>query len=30
MYVQPGDRIFRIADLSTVWVHVTVYEYQLP
>jgi multidrug efflux pump subunit AcrA (membrane-fusion protein) len=30
MYVKPGARLYRIADLSTVWVYVTVYQYQLP
>ena len=30
MRVDPGMRVFRIADLSTVWVQVTLYENQLP
>ncbi len=30
MKVDPGMQTFRIADLSTVWVLVTLYEYQLP
>lgn len=30
MRVDPGMRIFRIADLSKLWVQVTLYEYQLP
>ena len=30
MKVDPGMQVFRIADLSTVWVLVTLYEYQLP
>lgn len=30
MHVAPGMRVFRIADLSRVWVMVTLYEYQLP
>jgi membrane fusion protein, copper/silver efflux system len=30
MKVNPGMRIYRIADLSKVWVLVTLYEYQLP
>lgn len=30
MKVDPGMQVYRIADLSTVWVLVTVYEYQLP
>ncbi len=29
MYMKPGTRFFRIADLSRVWVYVYVYEYQL-
>jgi len=29
MYMKPGTRLFRIADLSRVWVYVYVYEYQL-
>jgi cell fate (sporulation/competence/biofilm development) regulator YlbF (YheA/YmcA/DUF963 family) len=30
MRVTPGTRVYRIADLSTVWVMASVYEYQLP
>lgn len=30
MRIEPGMRVFRIADLSTVWVIATVYEHQLP
>ena len=30
MHVDLGMRVFRIADLSKVWVMVTLYEYQLP
>lgn len=30
MNVDPGMRVFRIADLSELWVQVTLYEYQLP
>lgn len=30
MRVEPGMQMYRIADLSEVWVTVTVYEYQLP
>ena len=30
MNVNPGMRAYRIADLSKVWVMVTLYEYQLP
>lgn len=30
MRLDPGMRVFRIADLSKVWVMVTLYEYQLP
>jgi len=30
MKIEPGMQVFRIADLSKVWVLVTVYEYQLP
>lgn len=30
MRVEPGMQMYRIADLSRVWVAVTVYEYQLP
>lgn len=29
-HVTPGKRIYRIADLSRVWVLATMYEYQLP
>jgi RND family efflux transporter MFP subunit len=30
MNVNPGMRVYRIADLSRVWVMATLYEYQLP
>lgn len=30
MHVDPGMRLYTIADLSTVWIMVTLYEYQLP
>ncbi|MCP2598787.1 efflux RND transporter periplasmic adaptor subunit, partial [Candidatus Aminicenantes bacterium AC-335-L06] len=30
MFVKEGMDLFHIADLSTVWVYVTVYEYELP
>jgi Cu(I)/Ag(I) efflux system membrane fusion protein len=30
MRIEPGTRVFRIADLSTVWVMTTLYEHQLP
>jgi len=30
MKVDPGMQVFRIADLSRVWVLATLYEYQLP
>ena len=30
MKIEPGTRVFRIADLSAVWVQATLYEYQLP
>ncbi len=29
-YVKAGSDLFRIADLSTVWVLATIYEYELP
>jgi len=29
-YVRAGSDLFRIADLSTVWVLATIYEYELP
>jgi Cu(I)/Ag(I) efflux system membrane fusion protein len=29
-YVKPGEHQYEIADLSTVWVDVEVYEYELP
>lgn len=29
-HVSPASEIFRIADLSTVWVYVDVYEHELP
>lgn len=30
MYVRPGMNLYRIVDLSTVWVDAEVYEHQLP
>jgi Cu(I)/Ag(I) efflux system membrane fusion protein len=30
MYVNPGMRLYTVADLSRVWVYVDIYEYQLP
>ena len=30
MKIDPGMRVYRLADLSTVWVQATVYEDQLP
>jgi Cu(I)/Ag(I) efflux system membrane fusion protein len=30
MYVEAGDPLYTIADLSTVWLHAEVYEYELP
>ncbi len=30
MRVMPGERLFEIADLSTVWVIADIYEYELP
>jgi len=30
MYVQPGKELFSITDLSEVWVHADIYEYELP
>ncbi|MGK7346685.1 MAG: efflux RND transporter periplasmic adaptor subunit [Candidatus Nitrospinota bacterium M3_3B_026] len=30
MYVKPGDTLYELADLSTVWVYVDVYEYEIP
>ncbi len=30
MHMKPGSRFYRIADLSTMWVYVYAYEYQLP
>ncbi|MBI4583535.1 MAG: efflux RND transporter periplasmic adaptor subunit [Planctomycetes bacterium] len=29
-YVEPGKDLYEIADLSTVWVHADVYEYEIP
>ena len=29
-YIKPGENLYRIADLSTVWVYADVYEYELP
>lgn len=30
MYVTPSMKLYRIADLSTVWVYADIYEYELP
>jgi len=30
MFVEPGMNLYKIADLSTVWVHADVYETDLP
>ncbi|MBL7074453.1 efflux RND transporter periplasmic adaptor subunit [candidate division KSB1 bacterium] len=30
LHVMPGMDLYRIADLSTVWVYVDIYEYELP
>ena len=29
MYMEAGERFYRIADLSKMWVYVTIFEYQL-
>ncbi len=29
-YVKSGEHLYRIAELSTVWVHADIYEYELP
>ncbi len=29
-YVKPGENLYRIADLSKIWVYADVYEYELP
>jgi len=29
-YVQPGKTLYKIADLSSIWIHADVYEYELP
>jgi Cu(I)/Ag(I) efflux system membrane fusion protein len=30
MRIMPGDRLFEIADLSSVWIIADIYEYELP
>ncbi len=30
MYVKPGMNLYKIADLSTVWIHADIYEYEFP
>ena len=30
MRVEPGMRLYRIADLSTVWLYADIYEYEVP
>ncbi|GAB4335293.1 MAG: hypothetical protein Kow0099_07640 [Candidatus Abyssubacteria bacterium] len=30
MYAKAGMNLYKVADLSSLWVHVDVYEYQLP
>ena len=29
-YTKPGENLYRIADLSTIWVYADIYEYELP
>jgi Cu(I)/Ag(I) efflux system membrane fusion protein/cobalt-zinc-cadmium efflux system membrane fusion protein len=29
-FIEPGMKVYTIADLSRVWVYVSIYEYQLP
>jgi Cu(I)/Ag(I) efflux system membrane fusion protein/cobalt-zinc-cadmium efflux system membrane fusion protein len=29
-YIEPGTRLYTIADLTKVWMYVSIYEYQLP
>ncbi len=29
-YVQPGEELYKIASIATVWVEASVYEYELP
>lgn len=29
-FVREGTKLFRIADLSSVWVHASIYDYELP
>ncbi len=29
-YIQPGQHLYRIGDLSRVWVYADIYEYELP
>ncbi len=30
MFVKPGMNLYRIADLSSVWIHADVFEYEVP
>jgi Cu(I)/Ag(I) efflux system membrane fusion protein len=30
MRLEPGMKLYRIADLSTVWLHADIYEYEIP
>ncbi len=30
MYVRPGMNLYRVADLSTIWVEVDIFEHQVP
>jgi Cu(I)/Ag(I) efflux system membrane fusion protein/cobalt-zinc-cadmium efflux system membrane fusion protein len=30
MYVRPGMNLYRVADLSTIWVEVEIFEHQVP
>jgi len=30
MFVKPGMTLFRVADLSTVWIYADIYEYEMP
>jgi len=30
MYINPGENLYKIADISTVWIQADIYEYEMP
>lgn len=30
MYINPGENLYKVADISTVWIQADIYEYEMP